>query len=548
MLDILERLETELRCVSGAFPSASPPAISGKGSTTSGSEEHDPTFLTSVIDNPLGILASAAIERPSHRVTKWDHIFSIKTEENAGRDPVLTSLCSIEELQKLIVFYFQRLQPFLAFLDPDIHTVNFLRANSPFLTTVIVAISATFDRSMPKDQIQRLVAHAHFLAAVAFAEGQKSLEVIQAFLILVHWSPSAKNQVNERSWQYQGQAMRVACEIRLDLPAPESILAQYCTTMSDKQRESLLHLWSKTYYLVTVSEITLALQSGRLDTSSGHRLLKRPSETFSDMSSGAYIDLTHIFAKSLHFWHGLDKMQSNREEFISSWESSLESFSQQRAERTFSVDVNLRTTHIMLILLSLRLRSSGTTTRGLLHKCHDLAVQTMQVVEQWWRTPAYAEEQSLPYVTNSVIINIAYSAVLVLRLDDLLGANGRGVYNLVTRIATILENIGEQRIGVQSCASLFAIQVNQLAPARLHEPSSSSLNGQLTNKQTSTGHTDEYGASSDPPLTSDLAVNFGPLFPVLQQHGNDSVMAGLFGDFWTDWIHTDGELSWPTQM
>jgi hypothetical protein len=48
------------------------------------------------------------------------------------------------------------------------------------------------------------MAHAHALASRAFAEGYKSLEIVQAYLMIYHWSARFPPSWREdRSWAYQ---------------------------------------------------------------------------------------------------------------------------------------------------------------------------------------------------------------------------------------------------------------------------------------------------------------------------------------------------------
>jgi len=186
--------------------------------------------------------------------------------------------------------YFNNLRPFFMHLDPVVHTPSFLRFNSPFLTSAIASVAATFD-THSAHLAPPITAHAHHLASRTFAEGYKSLEVVQGYLVLLHWAARFPPYWSEdKSWAYQGQAMRLACEIRLDLPPNKDTLSSYRFTrqLTEDETERLLACRGRTYLLVSLSEIAwvvwsgmynadirMASQTGRADTTSGHRLLRR---------------------------------------------------------------------------------------------------------------------------------------------------------------------------------------------------------------------------------------------------------------------------------
>lgn len=71
------------------------------------------------------------------------------------------------------------------------------------------------------------------------------------------------------------------------------------------------------------------------------------------------------------------------------------------------VDVYALNTHIMLILLSLRVRGTPETTRSLLSKMHDLALQLLGVIRSWYERVDFKGPGGLAYAPNSLIVNVA---------------------------------------------------------------------------------------------------------------------------------------------
>lgn len=96
----------------------------------------------------------------------------------------------------------------------------------------------------------------------------------------------------------------------------------------------------------------------------------------------------------------------------------------------------------MLILLSLRIRGTLELTRTLLRRMHDLAAELLGVIKAW------RQVKSLAYASNSLIVNIAYSAVLVPRLARQLDIPSEAdSLAMIDGIALILDEIAASRYG-----------------------------------------------------------------------------------------------------
>jgi hypothetical protein len=286
----------------------------GSSDPTTSEQRAEDSATYSALHNPLGVLASAATthtggmllhggqsglywnsERPQEcPVANASDIYSVKPEEDLSQDPVLQGLLTEDDLNRLVELYFTKLSPVFLHLDKEVHTPIFLRMNSPFLTTAIAAIAASYD-PLSLLLAPALQAHAHHLASLTFTEGSKSLEVVQGFLALVSWAvwPS-DHWLADRSWAYQGQAMRLACEIRLDLPPDQSLTMTYrhSRPLYKDEIERLMACRRRTYLLVCISEIAyvqscgpmLTYQNGDPVRSGGHCL-----GTSTNSSSGSYL-------------------------------------------------------------------------------------------------------------------------------------------------------------------------------------------------------------------------------------------------------------------
>lgn len=68
-------------------------------------------------------------------------------------------------------------------LDPQLHTPDWLRLNSPFLATCLAFVASTFD-PLSAHQTGSLKTHALQLATEIYTAGLKSLEILQGFYVL----------------------------------------------------------------------------------------------------------------------------------------------------------------------------------------------------------------------------------------------------------------------------------------------------------------------------------------------------------------------------
>jgi hypothetical protein len=108
---------------------------------------------------------------------------SPRSEVNLALDPVDCGILSYDDLCRLHTLYFTHLWPFLWVLLPELHTVEYLRLRSPFLTTSLAFVASTFDpgSALLTPALER---HALALAVHVFEKDLKTLEIVQAYFLL----------------------------------------------------------------------------------------------------------------------------------------------------------------------------------------------------------------------------------------------------------------------------------------------------------------------------------------------------------------------------
>lgn len=98
-------------------------------------------------------------------------------------DPVKKGLLTEREAENILDLVLIRLNPFINLFDPELHSFAYI-SRRPFLfTTLLMAGTKFFEHKLyPKC---RELADLH--AIKAFAEQEKSVEVVQAFMCLTYW-------------------------------------------------------------------------------------------------------------------------------------------------------------------------------------------------------------------------------------------------------------------------------------------------------------------------------------------------------------------------
>lgn len=134
-------------------------------------------------------------------------------------DVVSSGCVSETDAVELAAVYWARINPVTRALDPEIHTLGYLRATSATLTTVILMVAA---QCLPVSEhanslVARLEAHLEYLLTETDKQCYQSLEICQALLMFVVFLSGHKLN---RAWPLAAKAMSMAIELRLDVSPP----------------------------------------------------------------------------------------------------------------------------------------------------------------------------------------------------------------------------------------------------------------------------------------------------------------------------------------
>ncbi|OQE46122.1 hypothetical protein PENCOP_c001G04187 [Penicillium coprophilum] len=169
-------------------------------------------------------LQSAPIGEPSGKS------FFVPTKANldvgSELDPVELGLVTFDESESLFSFFYQNLAHTRWGLDPLIHTPSFVRSQSAFLFTSIMAGAALFLPSAAALS-KRLSRHCKWLAKRVFTHRHRSVEIVLAFMVNVPWMNPGDRLGDDDTCSYIAMALTVALDLSLNkIVSPSSSFQQ----------------------------------------------------------------------------------------------------------------------------------------------------------------------------------------------------------------------------------------------------------------------------------------------------------------------------------
>ena len=138
--------------------------------------------------------------------TEHGHASEECTQGTSDDDPISRGVVNLHFATDLFEGFMKHLNPFISQLNPTLHTFQYVRGMSSFLFTAILAAAAKLLHPALR---KNLLSHAEELFLESFRSGAKSVETVQAILILTYWKEPRDN----RAWLNVGLAIRMAIEL-----------------------------------------------------------------------------------------------------------------------------------------------------------------------------------------------------------------------------------------------------------------------------------------------------------------------------------------------
>ncbi|KAH7928236.1 hypothetical protein BV22DRAFT_1117670 [Leucogyrophana mollusca] len=135
-------------------------------------------------------------------------------------------LVTVQEAEMLFKYYFDNINISTSLLDPDLHTAQYVVMRSPFLFTVVCAISSRYYTERP-ELYGEVIRYAQLAAGTAMIGGPKNEEMIAAYILLALYPVPARKWEEDRTWIYLGLAIRFAQDLGLNRPTTTTPLNEH---------------------------------------------------------------------------------------------------------------------------------------------------------------------------------------------------------------------------------------------------------------------------------------------------------------------------------
>ncbi|KAJ6490719.1 fungal-specific transcription factor domain-containing protein [Mycena vitilis] len=278
--------------------------------------------------NPLGLLAEASLANrranapnPSGLVARSTH----ETKVGVASDnyfkpgpmsilplrrlmierqvqPEMLSFVTTDEVVSLFNIFFEHINMHSNLLDPDFHTPSLVCSRSPFLLTTMCAIASKFYEGNPELH-PKLTEMAKKLAFSVPARGYKSLEIVQAYLLLALYGCGAVERYEQdRTWLLLGMAIRMATD--LNLHRKTAVASE--DTEDGRARDYEVHNRERTWLLCFCLDRSFSAQMGKpysikedFIIRNAQQWARAPAAIGSDAGLAGYVDLQRVISRSL---------------------------------------------------------------------------------------------------------------------------------------------------------------------------------------------------------------------------------------------------------
>jgi hypothetical protein len=448
--------------------------------------------------------------------------------------PEMLSFVSTEEVVALFNIYFDHMNMHCHLLDQEFHTPALVCSRSPFLLTSICAIASKFYTHRPELHSQ-LAELAQKLAFSVPARGYKSLEIVQAYLLLTLWGCGAVERYEyDKTWLLLGMAIRMATD--LNLHRKTSVNQD---TPEGRVRDKEVHNRERTWLLCFALDRSVSAQVGKPHSIREDFIIRNvlqwidsPIGVPGDRPLAAYVELQRIVSRSLDLLYSGTNTPSGLqtdcdyllviktfEQQIAAW---LHEWTNARTVVTSDEVLKDYTATMMMFYFhyySLVMHSFGlqnAIARSAVDipyffcKCHTAATAVAVIARD-----ELAPRGFLRYSTDSHFVFLSYAVLSLLKLIrpefQQYIQNEQKIIDLVKDIATVL---GDVAINSHHTPALYSTFLRALISARTDAPQQQSqqpqqqpqqqqIQQQQSQPQTEVVVTDEAAAQHDMSL-------FGP--------------------------------------
>ncbi|KAG6816697.1 hypothetical protein H0H87_003785 [Tephrocybe sp. NHM501043] len=218
--------------------------------------------------------------------------------------PEMLTFVKKEEVVGLFDIFFDHIAMHCNLLDRNFHTPSLVCSRSPFLLTTICSIASKY--YLPNPSLHpRLTELAKKLAFSVPAQGYKSLEIVQAYLLLSLWGCGAVERYEQdKTWLLLGMGIRMATDLNLHRKTTVASL----DTQEGRARDLEVHNRERTWILCFSLDRSFSAQMGKPGSIKEDAIIRNASKWChapiaapSDASLCAYSELQRVMSRCLDF-------------------------------------------------------------------------------------------------------------------------------------------------------------------------------------------------------------------------------------------------------
>ncbi|KAG2019940.1 nuclear protein [Coprinopsis cinerea AmutBmut pab1-1] len=393
--------------------------------------------------------------------------------------PEMLSFVTTEEVVALFNIYFEHIHMHCNLLDRNFHTPSLVCSRSPFLLTTICSIASKFYTAKPELH-PRLTELAKKLAFSVPAKGYKSVEIVQAYLLLALWGCGAVERYEQdKTWMLLGMAIRMATDLNLH----RKTAVTSADNAEGKARDIEVHNRERTWIMCFVLDRSFSAQMGKPNSIKEDYIIRHASTWYrspvsspSDASLVAYAELQRILSRSLDFlYSGTDTVNGLQTHcdyllVIKTFETQLYAWRQQwYNERSWEGEPpqavaykrlisQFYFNYAMLVLNSFGLQNAleraPLNIGHFFARCHTSAITCATLVRDELGPSGF-----IKYSPDSHFVQISYAVLSLLKLIrpefQAFLDNEQATLQLVKDVADVLDNIAANPLHTPALYSGF---------------------------------------------------------------------------------------------
>ncbi|KAG9226521.1 hypothetical protein CCMSSC00406_0005812 [Pleurotus cornucopiae] len=216
--------------------------------------------------------------------------------------PEMLSFTTTEEVVALFNIYFDNMNMFANILDRNFHTPSLVCSRSPFLLTTICTVASKFYTQKPELHT-KLSELAKKLSFSVPARGYKSVEIVQAYILLALWGCGAVERYEQdKTWLLLGMAIRMATD--LNLHRKTAVTSE--DTEEGRARDIEVHNRERTWLMCFCLDRSFSAQMGKPHSIKEDHIIRNaklwcrsPMSIPTDTGLAGYVDLQRILSRCL---------------------------------------------------------------------------------------------------------------------------------------------------------------------------------------------------------------------------------------------------------